>query len=82
MNIAYQQFISLLEDASINIDSFMRGEMLPFGLDTKVHEDAIYKSLLGLSDFGHHTVTASGVVLPAWAVQCLRLFVDHRSGGN
>ena len=41
MNEKYLQLVTFFDDASRNVSSFMRGELLPFGDDTPVEKDSI-----------------------------------------
>jgi hypothetical protein len=46
MNAKYLELVLFLDDSSKNIQSFMRGELIPFGQDTYIDKGPIFDALL------------------------------------
>ena len=82
MNEKYLQLVTFFDDASRNVSSFMRGELLPFGDDTPVEKDSIYDVLITMHDFDGTVELYLQVLLPALCQLGRKLFKEHLPGGN
>ena len=81
MNAKYLELVLFLDDSSKNIQSFMRGELLPFGQDTYVDKGSIFDALRQ-SDRYDTVDMMLQVLLPALCKLSRRLFQDHLPGGK
>lgn len=82
MNEKYLELILFLDDSSKNIQSCMRGELLPFGLDTYIERDSIFDALLQSDIYDDTVYMMLQVLLPAICKISKRLFQDHLPGGK
>jgi len=83
MNNHYLSLVNFLKDASLNINDFMHGNLLPFGDDTKIHRDAIYTRLIAPDETLDSDVeTILTLLMPALCKLCSRIYKDHLPGGK
>lgn len=67
MNKFYLQLTTFLNDASNNLDDFMSGNILPFGVDTYVKRDNVYQKLITPIEYDGETCTILSIILPVIA---------------
>jgi hypothetical protein len=82
MNSKYLELVLFLDDSSKNIQSFMHGELLPFGQDTYIDKGPIFDALLQSDRYDDTVDTMLQVLLPAPCKLSRRLFQDHLPGGK
>ena len=79
MNKHYLNLLNALREATQDVDSFMRGEILPFKMKA---DDKIYDHLLTPSDYDKGCRAALEIILPALAAYVTKHFADSLPGGK
>ena len=82
MNERYHQLVSFFNDATINTEDFVAGNLLPFGQDTCISRDAIYNSLSSPWIHDSYVVTILKILFPAFSTLSSKLYADHLPDGK
>ena len=81
MNKKYSELLDFFTTANDDIALFMKGGILPFGDDTYVHEDQVYRCLVADDEYDDVVETFLHIIFPALAVLSQKQFKDHLEGG-
>ena len=65
MNRKYSQLVEFCSSVLNRMDDFMLGRYLPFGDETCVHKDSVYRCLITQHDFDGMVETYLRVIFPA-----------------
>lgn len=82
MNTIYLQLTIFFNDASENTEDFMKGQLQPFGEDTYIVEDHIYKCLLEPSEYDGIVQTYLQVLFLSLGKLSTKVFKEHLPGGK
>ncbi|XP_060570464.1 uncharacterized protein LOC132728810 [Ruditapes philippinarum] len=80
MNKRYLTLKTFLQDCSLNLDDFIKGNITLFE-DVNVKKDKVYESLVKESEIDGHVETILLVILPALLKLITKQYKDHLPGG-
>ena len=81
MNIIYSKIVDFQDKASLKIDDFMTGKLLPFGDFTELKRDAIYEVLITKWEHDDIVQVFLESILLSVAKLAKRIFKNHLPGG-